>query len=123
MNLFQEESKDLESKDSTSVNSDSGFEVSDENQSGTESPKSSAIRTEEMRPLVRLCISVAFHSPLAQRAEVALLGVRPLADKSNVVDAVNSTVEQVIQLNNYFGSVFHFNVLFQILLNEFDNSL
>ncbi|OZC11482.1 hypothetical protein X798_01340 [Onchocerca flexuosa] len=92
----KEESKDLESKDSTSVNSDSGFEVSDENQSGTESPKLSTIRTEEMRPLVRLCISIAFHSPLAQRAEVALLGVRPLADKSNVVDAVKSTVEQVL---------------------------
>lgn len=92
MNLFEEESKD-----STSVNSDSGFEVSDENQSDTESPKSSAIRTDEMRLLVRLCISVAFHSPLAQRVEVALLGVRPLADQANVIDAVKSTVEQVIQ--------------------------
>ncbi|EJD75126.1 HAT family dimerization domain-containing protein [Loa loa] len=92
----KEESKDLESKDSTSVNSDSGFEVSDENQSGTESPKSSAMRTEEMRPLVRLCISVAFYSPLAQRVEVALLGVRPLADQSNVIDAVKSTVEQIL---------------------------
>ncbi|KAM3723901.1 Zinc finger BED domain-containing protein [Dirofilaria immitis] len=92
----KEESKDLESKDSTSVNSDSGFEISDENQSGTESPKSSAIRMEEMRPVVRLCISVAFYSPLAQRVEVALLGVRPLADRSNIVDAVKSTVEQIL---------------------------
>lgn len=99
MNLFEEESKDLDSKDSTSVNSDSGFEVSDENQSGTESPKSSAMRMEEMRPLIRLCVSVAFHSPLAQRVEVALLGVRPLADQSNVIDAVKSTVEQVIQVD------------------------
>uniref|UniRef100_A0A0R3RW29 Dimer_Tnp_hAT domain-containing protein n=1 Tax=Elaeophora elaphi TaxID=1147741 RepID=A0A0R3RW29_9BILA len=88
--------KDLESKDSTSVNSDSGFEVSDENQSGTESPKSSAMRTDEMRPLVRLCISVAFHNPLAHRVEVALLGVRPLADQANIIDAVKSTVEKVL---------------------------
>ncbi|CAG9540052.1 unnamed protein product [Cercopithifilaria johnstoni] len=92
----KEESKDLESKDSTSVNSDSGFDISDENQSDTESPKSSTIRTEEMRLLVRLCISVAFHSPLAQRVEVALLGVRPLVDQTNVVDAVKSTVEQIL---------------------------
>ncbi|KAK6101265.1 hAT C-terminal dimerization region family protein [Brugia pahangi] len=92
----KEESKDLESKDSTSINSDSGFEVSDENQSGTESPKSSATRMEEMRPLIRLCVSVAFHSPLAQRVEVALLGVRPLADQLNVADAIKSTVEQIL---------------------------
>ncbi|VDK80984.1 unnamed protein product [Litomosoides sigmodontis] len=85
-----------ESKDSTSVNSDSGFEVSDENQSDTESPKSSTAPTEEMRLLVRLCVSVAFHSPLAQRVEVALLGVQPLSDQRNVVDAVKCTVEQVL---------------------------
>lgn len=109
MNLFEEESKDLESKDSTSVNSDSGFEVSDENQSDTESPKSSTVPTEEMRLLVRLCVSVAFHSPLAQRVEVALLGVRPLSDQTNVVDAVKSTVEQVIQQNNYFIDLLRFN--------------
>lgn len=103
MKLFEDESKDLESKDSTSVNSDSGFEISDENQSGTESPKSSSMRTEEMRPLVRLCVSVAFYSPLAQRVEVALLGVRPLVDLPNVVDAVKSTVQQVIQVEIVSG--------------------
>ncbi|VBB30377.1 unnamed protein product, partial [Acanthocheilonema viteae] len=92
----KEESKDLESKDSTSVNSDSGFEVSDENQSDTETPKSSATRAEGMRLLVRLCVSVAFHSPLAQRVEVALLGVRPLTDQTNMIDAVKSTIEQIL---------------------------
>ncbi|MCP9259164.1 hypothetical protein DINM_002130 [Dirofilaria immitis] len=80
----KEESKDLESKDSTSVNSDSGFEISDENQSGTESPKSSAIRMEEMRP----SISTASRSCIAWCS--------PLADRSNIVDAVKSTVEQIL---------------------------
>uniref|UniRef100_A0A915PMS8 HAT C-terminal dimerisation domain-containing protein n=1 Tax=Setaria digitata TaxID=48799 RepID=A0A915PMS8_9BILA len=94
--VFVDSSIAVESKDSTSVNSDSGFEASDENQSDTDSPKLSAIRTEEMRPLVRLCVSAAFHSPLAQRVEVALLGVRPLTDQSNIIDAVKSTVEQIL---------------------------
>ncbi|VDN27206.1 unnamed protein product [Gongylonema pulchrum] len=91
----KEESKDSDSKDSTSENSDSGFDASSENQSGAESPKSSsAVPVEEMRPLVRLCISAAFYSPLVQRMDVALLGVRTLADQPSMLDAVKNTVEQ-----------------------------
>uniref|UniRef100_A0A183ED41 Thyroid hormone receptor-associated protein complex subunit n=1 Tax=Gongylonema pulchrum TaxID=637853 RepID=A0A183ED41_9BILA len=93
----KEESKDSDSKDSTSENSDSGFDASSENQSGAESPKSSsAVPIEEMRPLVRLCISAAFYSPLVQRMDVALLGVRTLADQPSMLDAVKNTVEQVL---------------------------
>ncbi|VDN06107.1 unnamed protein product [Thelazia callipaeda] len=86
-----------DSKDSTSVHSDSGFEISEENHSGIESPKSSsALRAEEVRALMRLCVSVAFYNPLTQRTEVALLGVRPLVDHLNIVDAVKITLDQVL---------------------------
>ncbi|VDM41863.1 unnamed protein product [Toxocara canis] len=86
------ESKDAYSKDSD--NSDSGFDVSsDENQSLPGSPR--GVR-DETQPIVRLCVSGAYFSALTQRTEVALLGIRTLADESNMLDAIRTTVEQVL---------------------------
>lgn len=89
--VWLQESKDAYSKDSD--NSDSGFEVSsDENQSLPGSPRDTR---DEARPIIRLCVSAAYFGALAQRTEVALLGIRTLSDESNIVEAVRTTVEQV----------------------------
>lgn len=98
INDIKEEVKDAEFKDSD--NSDSGYDVSSEIRSMTESPESSnATHLDDICSLVRICVSVAFYNPLAQRVEVALLGVRSLSESNTIANALKDCVHQVSKLN------------------------
>ncbi|MFH4975802.1 hypothetical protein AB6A40_002511 [Gnathostoma spinigerum] len=82
----------------TAESSDSGVDASsDEGRSVPSSPHYDRNRPDGTPfNIVRLCISAAYFSPLAQRMEVVLLGVRPVEDDFITLESVRRTVNQVL---------------------------